>query len=400
MKEERKIGCTVRRKCNQRLMKSPDNKIILGGLLPAAHMDQNVYPVVGVLFVHELDPTNIQILSPTFDSYGNKISSTTPMTFHANLEGYPDLPRWLRYTQRTPYQSGYLYGSPTLSDMSRQIIEVTAYHRDTYEIIRQRISFNINSTKGSHLPYQVEFFVQNQDVEELLPTTVQEEFQIALDNIWNLASLTIVNITSALDRGGRVPLPIEGRKEGVYVKVGSDVPFPTCLREIQSLRNQGRCKVEQQPPLPCFDSFLPMFKINWCNITLIDKSATEAPTEDPFIGDGVMESGSEFNPPEDSEDLNFLPDYLLTILLPLLVALLLAILLSYIMCCRREGLIQMVHHQSILINTEELREMAKGRDVPRPLSTLPMFNVRTGERTSPLPQHRDTSRVPLILAQK
>ncbi|XP_030076808.1 alpha-sarcoglycan [Microcaecilia unicolor] len=382
--------------------------VLLGGLLPAAHTVQNVHPMVGMLFVHELDPAYFQkALPPTFNNY--RISPTAPMTFHANLEGHPDLPRWLRYTQRTPYQSGYLYGSPTLSEMGRQIIEVTAYNRDTYDTLRQSFNFNINSRKDSHLPYQVELFVKNRDVEELLPATVQEQFQNALDNIWNLARLTIVNITSALDRGGRVPLPIEGRKEGVYVKVGADVPFPTCLREIQSSINQNRCRVEQQPPLPCYDSFLPTFKIDWCNITLIDKSTTEAPIEDPFIGDGVMESGSEFNPPEDSEDLDFLPDYLLTTLLPLLIALLLALLLSYIMCCRREGLekrdaqtsdIQMVHHHSILANTDELREMAKGRDVPRPLSTLPMFNVRTGERTSPMPRHHDTSRVPLILAQK
>lgn len=40
--------------------------------------------------------------------------------------------------------------------------------------------------------------------------------------------------------------------------------------------------------------------------------------------------------------------------------------------------------------------MASSREVPRPLSTLPMFNVRTGER---LPPQVDSAQVPLILDQ-
>ncbi|KAH0626745.1 hypothetical protein JD844_001893 [Phrynosoma platyrhinos] len=63
--------------------------------------------------------------------------------------------------------------------------------------------------------------------------------------------------------------------------------------------------------------------------------------------------------------------------------------------------IQMVHHHTIHDNTEELRQMAGSRDVPRPLSTLPMFNVRTGERSNPMQSSRyDSAQVPLILAQQ
>lgn len=58
--------------------------------------------------------------------------------------------------------------------------------------------------------------------------------------------------------------------------------------------------------------------------------------------------------------------------------------------------IQMVHHRTIRGNTEELRQMASSREVPRPLSTLPMFNVHTGER---LPPQVDSAQVPLILDQ-
>lgn len=47
-----------------------------------------------------------------------------PITFHANLLKHPDLPRWLRYIQRNPFETGYLYGSATSEDAGEQTIEV------------------------------------------------------------------------------------------------------------------------------------------------------------------------------------------------------------------------------------------------------------------------------------
>uniref|UniRef100_A0A8C0GBW0 Sarcoglycan alpha n=1 Tax=Chelonoidis abingdonii TaxID=106734 RepID=A0A8C0GBW0_CHEAB len=328
-----------------------------------------------------------------------KIPSDTPITFHAQLLGYPDLPRWLRYTQRGPYRTGYLYGSPTMKDVGRQLIEVTAYNRHTYETVRQRVIFTIVPAPDTQMPYQAEFFVKNRDVEEVLPTDAQKQFQQALDIMLEQKDWSIINITSALDRGGRVPLPIEGRKEGVYIKVGSRRPFSDCLLETKSFDNQFRCSLDQQPVITCYDSFSPQFRVDWCNITLVDLSSLSVTERMPVWGDGVLEDDSEYNPPTDSPEKAFLSDYLLTILLPLLVALLLCLLLAYIMYCRREGVVQMVHHNTIHSNTEELRHMASSRDVPRPLSTLPMFNVRTGERISPLQGRQDRAHVPLILAQ-
>ncbi|MEQ2272651.1 hypothetical protein XENORESO_005561, partial [Xenotaenia resolanae] len=54
------------------------------------------------------------------------------------------------------------------------------------------------------------------------------------------------------------------------------------------------------------------------------------------------------------------------------------------------------HQHTIHVNTEELRSMAAHRGVPPPLSTLPMFNSRTGERASPL----QSDSIPLIMAQQ
>uniref|UniRef100_A0A674IRN4 Sarcoglycan alpha n=1 Tax=Terrapene triunguis TaxID=2587831 RepID=A0A674IRN4_9SAUR len=379
----------------------PPAVVFLAGLLTALP-DRNVSPVAGAIFVHELKREHFQGAFPSIPPLPSpqEIPSDTPITFHAQLLGYPDLPRWLRYTQRGPYRPGYLYGSPTTKDVGRQLIEVTAYNRHTYETVRQRVIFTIVPSPDAPMPYQAEFFVKNRDVEEVLPADAQKQFQQALDIMLEQKDWSIINITSALDRGGRVPLPIEGRKEGVYIKVGSRRPFSDCLLETKSSDNQFRCSLDQQPVISCYDSFSPQFRVDWCNITLVraDLSSLSVTEGVPVWGDGVLEEGSEYNPPTDSPEKAFLADYLLTILLPLLVALLLCLLLAYIMYCRREGVVQMVHHNTIHGNTEELRHMASSRDVPRPLSTLPMFNVRTGERISPLQGRQDSAHVPLILS--
>lgn len=174
---------------------------------------------------------------------------------------------------------------------------------------------------------------------------------------------------------------------------------------VASPDSHARCARGQPPLLSCYDTLAPHFRVDWCNVSLVDTSVPEPVDEVPTPGDGILEHDPFFCPPTEATARDFLADALVTLLVPLLVALLLALLLAYIMCCRREGRlkrdlatsdIQMVHHCTIHENTEELRQMAASREVPRPLSTLPMFNVRTGER---MPPRVDSAQVPLILDQ-
>ncbi|XP_040291443.1 alpha-sarcoglycan [Bufo bufo] len=359
--------------------------------------DQHVYPSVGTLFVHKLDTEDYQQL------FLNKSGQPYPVSFRANLVGFPDLPRWLRYTQRSPWHSAYFYGSPTKP--GKHVIEVTVYNRKTFETLREKIIFNILSPTDVPPLYEAEFLIDNVDVEEMLPPEARHNFQVPLQELWNTQRLSVINVTSALDKGGRVPLPLPGLKEGVFVKVGSVVPFPECLYETQKPQIRQQCKEAKRPVL-CSELLVNDFRIDWCNVTLVDESES-SPTPLSFE---PLEWDEEFKPPSDElGETDYFPDYLLTMLLPILVAFLLCALLSYIMCCRREGVekrdaetseLQLVHQQSIFSNTEELRHMASNRDVPRPLSTLPMFNIRTGQRTSPMDLSGDSAHVPLILSQQ
>lgn len=64
------------------------------------------------------------------------------------------------------------------------------------------------------LPYQAEFFIKLREIEKVLPPSVQDEIRQDLQKLWDTEALEIVNISNALDRGGRVPLPLAGHFEG------------------------------------------------------------------------------------------------------------------------------------------------------------------------------------------
>lgn len=366
-------------------------------VLPEHHVSAET----GAIFVQALEQERFQ---EAFVAGREDDGAAAPVTFQAHLSDHPDLPRWLRYVQRDPRQHGYLYGCPTAAELGTHVIEVLAYNRHTYETVAQRLVITVIPAPGGDPPYQAEFLVGNRNVEELLPAAAREMFLQAAAGVWERDDLRVTNVTSALDRGGRVPLPIEGRKEGVYVTVGSPGPFSPCLVAATSPRSRLRCSQGQQPLASCYDTFAPRFAVRWCNLTLLQvRSSPTAPG--PVWGPGVLEDGGDFQAPTEVPPRDLLPGYLVTLLVPLAVAALLCLLLGHLMCCRREGLqkrdletsdIQLVHHTSIHGDTEELRHMAASRDVPRPLSTLPMFNIRTGQRINPMPSAPDGARVPLL----
>ncbi|NXY81236.1 SGCA protein, partial [Alcedo cyanopectus] len=215
-------------------------------------------------------------------------------------------------------------------------LQLLAYNRHTYEMVTQHLIITIIPAPDGDPPYQGEFLVGNRNVEELLPEAAQETFLEAVAGVWDQDDLHIVNITSALDRGGRVPLPIEGLKEGVYVKVGSHGAFSPCLASAASPQSRFRCSLGQQPLANCYDTFAPHFAIRWCNLTLLQVWPSPG-TPVPTWGSGVLEEGGDFQPPTEATLQDLLPGYLVTLLVPLVVALLLCLLLGYIMCCRREG---------------------------------------------------------------
>ncbi|CAL8309466.1 unnamed protein product [Boreogadus saida] len=357
---------------------------------------------VGKLFTFEL-------MRETFQNDFQPLSVLTgilyndPMVFKCNLQYSPDLPEWLRLTQRHPYDNGFLYGTP--ASAGKSIVEIYAINKRTYETTKEKLI--IQAFAENMLPYQAEFFLKLREIEKVLPSSVQNEIKQDLQKLWKTTELQIVNITNALDRGGRVPLPLAGHYEGVYVKVGSEQYFSECLLKVLTPDQQRQCQAGARVKIPggCNYCNIPGNCITWCKTQLFDFSSPEPSAPPPTMGPGVLEDGGVFEPPEAPPSRDFLPDYLVTVIVPLVLGLILLALLAYVMCCRREGVekrniktseIQMYHHHTIHGNRDELRSMAEGRRVA-PLSTLPMFNFRTGERFAPL--QSDSPSIPLIMAQ-
>ncbi|XP_017517873.1 epsilon-sarcoglycan isoform X8 [Manis javanica] len=363
--------------------------------------DWDVYPSAGVLFVHVLERECFKGEFPPYPKPGE--ISNDPITFNTNLMGYPDRPGWLRYIQRTPYSDGVLYGSPTAENVGKPtIIEITAYNRRTFETARHNLIINIMSAEDFPLPYQAEFFIKNMNVEEMLASEVLGDFLGAVKNVWQPERLNAINITSALDRGGRVPLPINDMKEGVYVMVGADVPFSSCLREVENPQNQLRCSQEMEPVITCDKKFRTQFYIDWCKISLVDKTKQVSTYQEVIRGEGILPDGGEYKPPSDSlKSRDYYTDFLITLAVPSAVALVLFLILAYIMCCRREGVIQLVHHSAIQKSTKELRDMSKNREIAWPLSTLPVFHPVTGEIMPPLhADNYESTSMPLMQTQQ
>uniref|UniRef100_S4RJR9 Sarcoglycan, epsilon n=1 Tax=Petromyzon marinus TaxID=7757 RepID=S4RJR9_PETMA len=304
--------------------------------------DQDFYLSPGVTFVHVLDRTYYKRFFPSPQEHRDD-----PITFHTNLQGFPDRPGWLRYLQRSPHEDGMLYGTPTIQHVGKTVIEVIAYNRWTYDTIQHTVVFNIlPSNTDFTLPFQAEFFIRNMNVEELLPSNVLGDFLGAVKAIWqpghNLR-LHALNVSSALDRGGRVPLPLSGQKEGVYVLVGSDTRYSTHLAEPLSPENRLRCSQESQLTVSFDRKFGSQFRVDWCKFILVTKEVAvriyqQAPTGD---GDAPAQPAVdvEFAPPGLSlERRDLHSEFVLTTAVPAVVASLLAVALSYLMCCRRQGL--------------------------------------------------------------
>ncbi|XP_029298718.1 LOW QUALITY PROTEIN: epsilon-sarcoglycan [Cottoperca gobio] len=381
-------------------------------ILSRSHADRNVYPSAGVLFVHVLEREYFKGEFPLYPKSGE--ASSDPITFSTNLMGYPDRPGWLRYIQRTQHSDGVLYGSPTADNVGRpSVIEITAYNRRTFETARHNLVVNIMATEGKNfpLPFQAEFYIKNMNVEEMLASEVLGDFLGAVKNIWQPERLNAINITSALDRGGRVPMPINNLKEGVYVMVGADVAFSSCLREVESPHNQLRCSQEMEPVISCDKKFRAQFDIDWCKISLVDiKKVVPVYITRSEPGTGILPEFGIYDPPSETlMGRNYFSDFLITLAVPSAVALVLFFILGYTMCCRREGLekrnmqtpdIQLVHHNSIQKSSKELRSMSKNREISWPLSTLPVFNPVSGEVVPPIhPDNYETTSMPLMQTQ-
>lgn len=77
-----------------------------------------------------------------------------PMIFKCNRQSFPDLPEWLRFTQRHPYDNGFLYGTPT--SPGKSTIEVPSHHLHQFPalfccLVLYFLTFSLPVCDGSNI---------------------------------------------------------------------------------------------------------------------------------------------------------------------------------------------------------------------------------------------------------
>ncbi|CAH1249072.1 SGCE [Branchiostoma lanceolatum] len=362
----------------------------------------NTYPaLVGLNFMYRLDrEIYTMILKP--DNTGE----VDPIVYTPTLKGHPGLPDWLHFIQRNSTTDGFLYGTPTKDDLGPVDIEIVAFNKNTFETNTTTLTIDVKD--NNPLPYQVQFMVENKNVEEFFHGDTRTRFLRDVRRVWQQSrgELFITKVVSALDMGHRNPLPLPELYEGVYIHVGSERGYSAQLQ--QAAGQVAVC--ERNPgiqPVVSIDNNIRNFDIDWCMFRLF--SPEELATPVPAVpGDGVM--GGVYVPRElTDEGRDFTLYFILIIIIPCIILIVLLLLITYIMCGRRQGVqkrdqatpaIQLTHHASIREASKELRDLSQKRDI-KPRSTLPMFNAATprrGEEGTPLtraPQNsppRDNSR--------
>ncbi|XP_078620062.1 epsilon-sarcoglycan-like isoform X6 [Branchiostoma floridae x Branchiostoma japonicum] len=362
----------------------------------------NTYPArVGLNFMYRLDrETYTAILKP--DNTG----AVDPIVYTPTLKGHPGLPDWLHFIQRNSTTDGYIYGTPTKDDLGPVDIEIVAFNKNTFETNITTLTINVED--NDPLPFQVQFMVENKNVEEFFHGDTRTRFLRDVRRVWqqNRGDLYITKVVSALDMGHRNPLPLPELYEGVYIHVGSERGYSAQLQ--QAAGQVAVCELNPGiRPVVSIDSSIRNFDMNWCMFKLFEPEDTTTPA--PLApGAGVMDG---VYVPRELTDTgrDFTLYFILIIIIPCIILIVLLLLLTYIMCGRRQGVqkrdqatpaIQLTHHASIREASKELRDLSQKRDI-KPRSTLPMFNAASphrGDEGTPLtraPQNsppRDNSR--------
>ncbi|XP_035661326.1 epsilon-sarcoglycan-like isoform X4 [Branchiostoma floridae] len=341
----------------------------------------NTYPArVGLNFMYRLDrETYTAILKP--DNTG----AVDPIVYTPTLKGHPGLPDWLHFIQRNSTTDGYMYGTPTKEDLGPVNIEIVAFNKNTFETNITTLTINVED--NDPLPFQVQFMVENKNVEEFFHGDTRTRFLRDVRRVWqqNRGDLYITKVVSALDMGHRNPLPLPELYEGVYIHVGSERGYSAQLQ--QAAGQVAVCELNPGiRPVVSIDSSIRNFDMNWCMFKLFEPEETATPA--PLApGAGVM--GGVYVPRELTDTgRDFTLYFILIIIIPCIILIVLLLLLTYIMCGRRQGVqkrdqatpaIQLTHHASIREASKELRDLSQKRDI-KPRSTLPMFNAASPHR--------------------
>nr|XP_040226009.2 alpha-sarcoglycan isoform X1 [Anopheles coluzzii] len=192
--------------------------------------------------------------------------------YRSSLEGYPDLPSWIRYMYSPEYHSGFLYGTPPLRTADTRVpIEIIALNRLTYETKRLILMLAIHRKQPAKHVIQMKIDNLNW-VHMMDPGRIENLKNIFRNDLWpeSRPDLHVIFMDSAVKLGARLPLRPQQR-EGVVVHLGSSAEFSKRMLELQEevkpLYKISSCTYKRTSVQTTFEN--SGFKLDWCAFRMV-----------------------------------------------------------------------------------------------------------------------------------
>ncbi|KAH8413345.1 hypothetical protein KR009_010087 [Drosophila setifemur] len=294
---------------------------------------------VGELFTHKIEP---QLFNWTHQVISEQFR------YRPTIEGFPDLPSWMRYTYSHEYHAGFLYGTPPETEAGRDFsLEVVAQNRHNFET--RRAIFPIFVAHKSPTPNVVQMKIDNLNWVHLMdPGRVENLRNIFRNDLWpkSKEDLSVVFMESAVNMGGRLPLRPQQR-EGVIVHVGSLAQFSPRLMELQEevrpLYKLPSCTYKRTSVQKVFEN--GGFKLDWCAFRMV---GVETPTEILFHSGKQGEQSADQRDDQREQDKwmsvsraevpvrNYIDEYAFSFAIPGMIFAVLVGVLSAVLCFQHE----------------------------------------------------------------
>ncbi|XP_054744634.1 epsilon-sarcoglycan isoform X3 [Anastrepha obliqua] len=305
-------------------------------LLACLHMANGMeQAAVGELFSYKIEPLLFnwthQVISEQF-------------RYRVSLEGYADLPSWLRYKYSHEYHAGFLYGTPTdrLADKTVRL-DIVALNKQNYETRTAKLSIFVAQKLPSLNIIQMK--IDNLNWVHLMdPGRVENLRNIFRKDLWPESEndLSVVFMESAVNMGGRLPLRPQQR-EGVVVHLGSSAQFSSRLKELQEevrpLYKLTTCTYKRTSVQKVFEN--AGFKLDWCAFKTV---GADISPEILFHNYGHRSHHENFKRTdrwvgiarEDVPDRNYIDEFAFAFAIPGMILAVLLGILSAALCFQHE----------------------------------------------------------------
>jgi len=245
------------------------------------------------------------------------------ISFTASIEGFPELPGWLKLNQNSNEEDAVIYGTPGRTDVGTYNLEIVGWNKETYETFRHVMSFLVIDYSLASTKHQFEFKIKNKDINDMFQDG-DDVLKIA-QTLWpSVSYITLIEKPSHRVDGNN---PLPGVKEGVYLVIGGALEVPANLKILKTTCNS----------IPSNNTvYLTMinagYQIDWCDskeINTVEKNQN---------GEFFMNSDQFYSTVMDTDDYSTVREHHISDLAYCFIAIILGftfvVTLTCVMCIK------------------------------------------------------------------